>query len=262
MESKTDREILLSVVLITYNEEEKLADCLRSVSFTDEIIIVDSGSTDRTREVAAEFNARFSVRNFDNFASQKNAAIEKASGRWVLLLDADERLSPELQSEIRSVLGDPNASDAYSMKRRNYLFGGRMRFGANLNDWQLRLLRRGQGHFSGLVHERVKSSTPPRRLKGELIHYSSQTLDEYFVKFPLFSSLDAKVMWAKGEKPALFHFLIKPPLSFLYFYVLRLGFLDGFRGLLYQTLATYYLYVKYRKVLGLYREKGKPHNFS
>lgn len=250
--------LLLTAVLITYNEERKLEDCLRSVPFADEIVIVDSGSTDKTKDIAAAFKARFTVRAFDNFAGQKNAALENAAGEWVLLLDADERLTPELQAEVKAVIADPASLDAYYLKRQNYLFGGRMRFGASMNDWQLRLLRRGKGVFEGLVHERIKPAGGSGRLKGELLHYSYQTLEEYFVKFPLFSGLDAETMWKEGRKPNLLDFLVRPPGNFVYFYFYRLGFLDGFRGLQYQVLAIYYLYTKYLKVLRLYRERGNP----
>lgn len=249
---------LLTAALITYNEEQKLADCLRSVPFADEIVIVDSGSTDKTKDIAVAFNARFILRPFDNFARQKNAALQNASGEWVLLLDADERLTPELQADVKAVIKDPRSLDAYYLRRQHYLFGGRMRFGASMNDWQLRLLRRGKGCFEGLVHERIKTDGATGRLKGELLHYSYQTLGEYFTKFPLFSGLDAEAMWREGKKPNLLHFLVRPPLSFVYFYFYRLGFLDGFRGLQYETLATYYLYTKFVKVLMLYRERGNP----
>ena len=246
----------LSLAIITLNEEKKLGDCLRSAAFVDEIIVVDSGSTDKTKEVAASFNARFVTRPFDNFARQKNTAIEHCAGEWILLLDADERLSPELAAEIQAVIADPRSLGAYYVRRRNFLFGGRMRYGANLNDWQLRLLKRGQGHFEGIVHERVKPDGEAGYLKGDLLHYSYQTLEEYFKKFPLFSDLDAESMWRQGKKPGLAHFLARPPLNFCYFYFYRLGFLDGFRGLLYEALAANYLYTKYRKVLKLYRERG------
>ena len=250
------KRILLSVAIITLNEERKLSECLASVPFADEIVIVDSGSSDGTEVIARSFNADFSVRSFDNFSNQKNAALDRTGGEWVLFLDADERLTPELQEEIKSIITNPSPHFTYYLKRRNFLFGGRMRFGASLNDWQLRLVRRGHGQFHGLVHERVQSPNPPGRLRGELIHTTYQTTGEYFLKFNLFTSLDAENMWKQGKKPTLAHFLFKPTADFFYFYFFRLGILDGFRGFLYQCLAVKYLYVKYIKTLALYRQRG------
>ena len=237
---------MLSVAVITYNEERRLADCLRSVPFADEIVVLDSGSTDRTRHIAAELNARVSVRNFDNFAAQKNAAIEMTRGNWVLLLDADERVSPALAAEIRGLLSKPASFDAYYLNRLNVLFGRKMRFGANAADRQLRLMRRDYGRFEGLVHERITPRARAGRLKGELMHVSTRTVGEYFVKFALFSSLEAELAVRRGT-PAGRHLLTRPFLRFVYFYVFKLGFLDGFQGFVFHVLGAYYEFVRRAK---------------
>ncbi len=222
-----------------------LADCLRSAAFAGEIIVVDSGSADRTREIADAHGARVSTRTFDNFANQKNAAIDLATRDWILLLDADERVTPELEASIRAVIADPASPDGFFVRRENHLFGGRLRFGANAHDEQLRLVRRSKGRFEGLVHERVRTAGAPGRLAGTLIHYSSQTVAEYREKLPLFSSLDAEQAWKRGERPTFFRSYLKAPAAFVYYYFFKLGFLDGFRGLTYQILATNYLFEKF-----------------
>lgn len=238
---------MLSVAVITYNEERRLADCLRSASFADEIVVLDSGSSDRTREIATEFNARVSVRKFDNFAAQKNAAIEMTRGDWVLLLDADERLSPELAEQVRGAFVGPDVLGAYYLNRRNILFGKKMRFGANANDWQLRLMRRDYGRFQGIVHERILPTGLVGRLSGELTHISYQTIREYFLKFPLFSSLDAEWTSKQQPPPGLYHLLLRPFLIFIYYYIFRLGFLDGRQGFVYHVLGAYYEFIRRAK---------------
>lgn len=247
----------LSLSVITLNEEGKLVDCLRSAPFADEIVVVDSGSIDRTREIAKESGAKVFVRPFSNFADQKNFSIEQTSGDWVLLLDADERLSPDLQSEIRALLALPDPLDGYYLRRHNYLFGGRMRFGANASDRQLRLIRRGKGRFEGIVHERIFLNGRAGHLKSPLLHFSYQTLGEYSAKFRLFCSLDAERMWREGKRPTVYHLWVKPLLHFVYFYIFKLGILDGCRGLLYQVLSTRYLYSKYWRARRLCRQKGR-----
>jgi glycosyltransferase involved in cell wall biosynthesis len=246
----------LSVVVITLNEEKKLGGCLDSAAFADEIIVLDSGSTDRTRDIAAAHGARVAVRPFDDFSSQKNAAIDMAAGEWVLLLDADERLTPALADAVRAVAADPSALDGYYVTRLNHLFGGPMRFGANSGDKQLRLVRKGKGRFEGIVHERVRVDGRTGELSGILEHRSYQTFPEYFAKFPLFCGLDAEKMWREGKRPTFFQSYLKPPLTFIYFYFFKLGLLDGLRGLVYQALSTYYLYSKYARVKQFFRDRG------
>jgi len=246
----------LSLVIITLNEEAMLAECLRSASFAGETVVVDSGSTDRTREIAVAHGATVSTRTFDNFANQKNAAIDLASGDWLLLLDADERVTPELEASIRTAIVDPASPDGFYIRRDNYLFGGRLRFGANANDKQLRLIRGGKGRFEGLVHERLGVSGSTGDLKGALTHYSSESVAEYRKKLPLFCSLDAEQAWKRGERPTFFRSYLKPFAAFVYYYFFKLGFLDGSRGLLYQLLAANYLFSKYARLRRLYRDRG------
>ncbi len=242
----------LSLAVITLNEEKKLADCLNSVPFAHEKIVVDSGSKDRTCDIAASLGAKVLVRSFDDFSSQKNYAISKTTGEWVLLLDADEKLSEGLGREVLAVTADPSSKDGYYLKRHNILFGGPMRFGSNADDWQLRLIRRQKGVFEGNVHERIVLNGQAGRLKHPLLHTSYQTLSEYQSKFPQFCSMDAERMYREGKRPHVYHLFLKPLAHFAYFYIVKLGFLDGARGLLYHVLSVRYLYVKYWKARRLF----------
>ena len=236
----------LSAAIITYNEEKKLEECLRSISFVDEIVIVDSGSTDGTRAIAERFKARFSTRPFDNFAAQKNEAIRQTRGEWILLIDADERITPELAREIQSILAAADAKNSYELRRLNFFLGRPLRYGAALNDWQLRLIRRGEGLFEGLVHERVRVQSGCGRLKSWMHHHSTQTMEEYFKRFSLYTRLEGEVLGRRG-KPRGIEMAVRPLIQFIYFYFFRLGFLDGFTGFQYQILSSFYTFVKYLK---------------
>lgn len=245
----------LSAVLITLNEEKKLPDCLESLSFVDEITIVDSGSTDRTKEAALKYGARFSSRVFDNFSAQKNHALKQATGDWLLLIDADERISPALKQEILRTIEDPQAREGYFLRRVNYVFGAHLRFGASLGDRQLRLIRRGKGEFSRLVHERIELKGQTGILNEPLIHYTSQNMEEYLKRFHLYTTLEAKEIFRSGRKPTWYHWAIKPLVQFVYFYFFRLGFLDGVQGFQYQLHASFYTYAKYTVACDLFRNK-------
>jgi glycosyltransferase involved in cell wall biosynthesis len=247
----------LSAVLITRNEEKKLEECLRSVSFADEIIIVDSGSSDSTPQIAARFGAHFSFKNFENFAAQKNAAIQKASGEWVLSIDADERLSSELAAEIQQVL-KTSEHNGYWVRRENFIFGRHMRYGAQRDDLQLRLFRRDKAEFQGTVHERVELQGTCGQLTHSMQHHSTENLADYFRRFPLYTELEAQKIYSKGIKPSAVHILLKPIAEFIYFYFLRLGFLDGLAGLQYQILSSFYTSVKYMKALEFSKKAPQP----
>ncbi len=249
----------LSVALITWNEETRIADCLKSVEFADEIVVVDSFSTDRTKELAEQSGARCYLRPFDNFSAQKNFAIEQTTGDWILLIDADERVSPALQSEIAQTIHQAEALEGYYLRRENYIFSGRMRYSASLQDRQLRLIKKNKGRFEGLIHERVRVDGAVGTLTHPLLHYSSQTLEDYFKRFNLYTSLEARQIFKRGIKPNAWHFFLKPAFQFFYFYIFRLGFLDGLRGLQYQLLSSFYTFVKYAKADELFR---KPSSFS
>ena len=251
-----DKQIKLSTVIITYNEEQKLAECLNSISFSDEVIVVDSLSTDKTKEIAERARARFYTRPFDDFSSQKNYAMNQAKGEWILSIDADERVTEALALEIKKAIQLKNQYVGYYLTRQNFIFGGRMRYGASLTDFQLRLIQKGKGEFHGLVHERIAPQGAVATLKEPLLHVTYQSLDEYFAKFNHFSSLDAMELERQHKKSTWLGALVKPIVHFIYFYFFKLGFLDGRRGLMYQILSSLYVFVRDVKAMEYSKSRG------
>lgn len=250
----------LSVAIITRNEEFNLDRTLGSVSWADEIVIVDSGSGDGTENVARKFHARFFSEAWKGFAGQKNSAIEKCSSEWILSLDADEALSDTLAREIWDLLHDRPSFDAYLMPRRNLFLGRWIRHGGFYPDSKLRLFRKGSAEFEDRpVHETVHFCGKLGRLRGDLVHYAYPTLTTYIEHMERYSTLGAGLAAAsgktgKGLSSFAAHILINPLATFVYNYVLRLGFLDGREGLLLHLYHSVYISWKYAKAW----ERARP----
>lgn len=243
----------LSVVLITLNEESGLRACLNSLPELSEIIILDSGSQDQTLEIAKAFNARIYSRPFDDFASQKNAAIEKASGHWILSLDADEILSESLAEKIKEISESDEVSECgFTIERRLVFLGRRMRFGKS-RDFPLRFFKRGTGSFKHKIHEILQVDGKIGRLKGMMDHYSYRDLSDYFSRFNRYTSQVALNHYRQGKRGSkgLF-FLLRPFIEFLNRYILRLGFLDGYPGYCYALVSSLYAFIKYAKLIELH----------
>jgi len=247
----------LSVVIITSNEEANLARTLASVTWADEIIVVDSGSTDRTREVAESFHARFFVESWKGFAAQKNSALERATGDWVLSLDADEEVEPALADEIRTLLAANPSVAGFWIPRKNFFLGRWIKRGGFYPDPKLRLFRRGSGAFEErLVHEDARIDGATASLRGHLLHHAYLTLEDYLEHMNRYSSLGAQM--AAEKRPRGFSFIdivVRPKLTFFYSYVLRLGFLDGREGLLLHLYHATYVSWKYAKAWEMSRKR-------
>lgn len=238
----------VSVAIITKNEERNLGRCLRSVAWAEQIIVVDSGSTDRTREVAARHRADVHVRPWPGFVEQWNFALSRASQPWVLVLAADEWLSESSAAELREVLTDPRA-DAYELRRRTALHGGFVKRAWG-PDWQLRLFRNGRGRFEGgLVHESVRLDPGSRveRLRGELLHLTYRSVRGYIDRMNRYTDLAAATMRDEGRRFSVVAILVRPWAAFVKHYVLRRGFLDGMRGLVVSVGAASYVFFKLAK---------------
>jgi glycosyltransferase involved in cell wall biosynthesis len=247
----------LSVVIITLNEEANLARALASVAWADEIVVVDSGSTDRTREVAESFRAKFYAESWKGFAAQKNSALAKASGEWILSLDADEEVEPALGDEIRTVLGSSPSVAGFWIPRKNFFLGRWIRHGGYYPDRKLRLFRRGTAAFEDrLVHEDVRLNGASSSLKNNLLHHAYPTLNDYLEHMNRYSSLGAEMAVAKHPRGFSFvDIVVRPKLTFFYNYFLRLGFLDGQEGLLLHLYHAGYVSWKYAKAWELDRKK-------
>jgi glycosyltransferase involved in cell wall biosynthesis len=254
--------VTLSIVLITQNEEKNLGGTLASlmpllVDGCSEIIIVDSGSTDRTLEIAGYYGAKIFPETWKGFAEQKNSAMEKASCDWVLQLDADEALEPELAAEIKTVLTSATGLQGLWMPRKNFFMGRWIRHGGFYPDPKLRLIRRGAGRFEEYgAHPTIKIAGPTAELKHSLIHNAYPTLRGYIDHMNSYSSLGAQVAMQNGKRRfSLVDIAVRPWLTFVYNYILRLGFLDGREGLLLHLYHSVYVSWKYAKAWELARAK-------
>jgi glycosyltransferase involved in cell wall biosynthesis len=255
---------LLSVAIVTFNEEANLARTLAGVRWADQIVMVDSGSTDRTVEIARQFNATVLERPWPGFAEQKNFAIEQCTGDWILSLDADEELSSELQQEIRQILSSTPSVDAFYLKRRNLFLGRWMRHGGFYPDAKLRLFRRNPSQHAAFeprpVHETIQFHGPTATLQSDLIHHAYPTLESYIEHMDRYSSLGAQLLVDQGRTSSgilafLAHVLFIPVLTFKWNYVFRLGFLDGREGLLQHLYHAGYTSWKYAKAWDLDRKR-------
>ncbi|HYA94856.1 MAG TPA: glycosyltransferase family 2 protein [Terriglobales bacterium] len=236
----------LSVVIITFNEEANLGRLLESTRPADEHIVLDCGSTDRTLEIARSFGARTFTENWKGYAAQKNSAIDKTTGDWVLSLDADEAAEPELMEEIRHVLDHNPPVDGYYMPRKNYFLGRWIRHGGFYPDRKLRLFRRGRGRFGErAVHEVVQVDGPAGTLNHALVHNAYPTLEGYIEHMNRYSSLGAEMKGNRGF--SVLNIVINPLVTFVYNYFFRLGLLDGREGLLLNLYHSVYVSWKYAK---------------
>jgi glycosyltransferase involved in cell wall biosynthesis len=249
----------LSVAIITKNEEANLARTLASVQFADEIVVLDSASTDRTVEIARSFNAKVFDEPWKGFAGSKNSAIAKCTGTWILSLDADEELSPKLQHQIRMLLPTNPPVDAYYIRRRNLFLGRWVKHGGFYPDPKLRLFRRAAANFttppqfeSRPVHETIAFDGNASTLDYDPIHHAYPTLENFIEHMDRYSTLGCQLLVASGKVsrswPAfIFNVFMIPRLTFLWNYVFRLGFLDGREGLLLHMYHATYTSWKYAK---------------
>jgi glycosyltransferase involved in cell wall biosynthesis len=252
----------LSVAIVAMDEEANIGRILDSVRWADEIVLVDSGSKDRTCEIAREHGARVVVEPWRGYVAQKQYAIDLCTREWVLLIDADEEVSPGLAEEIRAAIADPNAVSGYWLPRKNLFLGRWIRHGGFYPDPKLRLFRRGQGFVTGHdPHDRCEL-TPEvpqqtRQFKNALIHYTYPNLTLYLGHMNRYSSLGAQLAFAKGHRRFSFsNIVLRPLATFAYNYFIRLGFLDGREGLLLHQYHAVYVSWKYSKAWELGRKKS------
>ena len=250
----------LSVIIITLNEADNIAECLQSVAFADEIIVVDSGSTDGTREIAEAAGAKvFLTDDWPGFGPQKNRALAHAGCDWVLSIDADERVTPELAAEIQAIVHenahldtDLSKAKAYRIARLSY-FGGRwIRHSGWWPDHVLRLFKRGTARFKDVaVHESVITDQPVATLKQHFLHYPYASLEHYIAKINHYSSEAAAMMHARGKRTSVWGAAGHASWTFIRIYVLRKGFLDGRQGFILAAMGAAGSFFRYTKLLFL-----------
>lgn len=248
----------LSACIITFNEADRIEACLRSVGFCDEIIVVDSHSTDATRARASALGARVIERDWPGYRTQKQFAVDAARHDWVLCVDADERVSAELRAEIEALRRAGFAGHAgWSVPRVTDYLGRFLRHGNAYPDRLVRLFDRRRGGWTGYeIHENTRIEGRAGRLRGHLEHYSYRSLGDHQARMQRYADLMAQAMFERGRRCGLTPVLVNPQWRFVRGYLLRAGFLDGWRGLVFALVESNYVR---RKYLGLYiRSRGLP----
>ena len=247
----------LSVIVITKNEQDNVRECLESVRWADEIIVVDSGSTDKTLKYARKFTRKIYKTEWDGFGATKRFALSKAKGEWVLSLDADERVTPELAREIQLVVKQNTAAYAgYSMPRKAFFLGKWIKHCGWYPGRLVRLFRRKSGSFTlSQVHESIQIKGSIGELKSDLLHFTDPNLEHYFQKFNRYTSLAAEDLVRSGEGFSFDKMLIRPVWAFLRMYFFQRGFLDGVEGFMLCVLSSCYVFTKYAKLRELGRIK-------
>ena len=238
----------LAAIVITYNEEKHISDCLDSLAFADELLVFDSFSTDKTVEIAREKGAQVLQRPFDHFAGQRNAALEAIQGiaDWVLFVDADERVTPELAAEIRAVI-ESAIYVGYRIPRHNYLFGKSTEGAGWYPDYQTRLLKVGKAHYDPerKVHELVILDGDEGTLKEHLIHYNYATVAQFIAKQRKYVAYDAQILLEQGIRPKLYTYLLQPLRHFWWRFVTLKGYRDGWHGFRLSAMMAWYEFRKY-----------------
>ena len=243
----------VSVTVITRNEAANIAAALESVRWADEIIVVDSESTDSTVEIAQRFTGRVIVRPWPGYVAQKNFAAEQAAHDWILSLDADERVSPELATEIRALLEAGPQASGYRIPRVTFHFGRWIRTTDWYPDYQLRLYHRRRGRWTGrYVHESVSVDGSVSRLRGELQHHAYRDIAHHLQTMDRYTTLAARQMFEDGRRASWIDILVTPRLTFVRNYILRGGFRDGMAGLVISAMNAYYVGLKFSKLWELW----------
>ena len=246
----------ISAVLIAQNEAEHIGAAVRSVAWADEVLVVDGGSGDDTVSLATEAGARVVNRPFDGFVQQKQFAVSQATHSWIFSLDADERCSEELASEIQTLRDDGFSHVGFRVPRLTYYLGQPIRTTDWYPDRQLRLFHRERGQWSGrLVHESVRVDGPTAALRGEILHHPYDSLRDHLAKLNRYTSLAAEQMWDEGRRASLLHCLGLPPIVFAKNYLLKRGLMSGGLGLVVSSMNALYVFLKYLKLWELGRAR-------
>ncbi len=244
----------LSAIVLTQNEERNIVDCLRTLSWADEVLVLDSGSEDATVALAQKMGARVETRPFDNYPRERNAALELARGEWVFFVDADERATEELADEVRKAIEKGDA-DGFWVPRHNYIFGRLIRHAGWYPDYQLRLFRRGKGRHdeSREVHELVILDGPEGYLENPFIHYNYENVSQFIERQNRYTGMEAAYLFRGGARAKVRNFLLQPCREFRRRYITLEGHKDGWHGLLLSLLMAYYEGVKYAKLWRIQR---------
>ena len=244
----------ISAIIITKNEEASIGKCLDSISWVDEIIVLDSGSTDKTVKISKSYGAKVYTQSWKGFGFQKNKALNLATKKWILSIDADERVTDNLRDYILSL--NDNDNYAYSIKRNSYYCGRCLNYGGWGSDYVIRLFRKSTAKFSNeLVHESVISRDPTKKVHQHLLHFTYYNYEEVIKKINVYSSAAALALYSRKIQSSFFKSLVHSLWSFFKTYFFKLGFLDGKFGLILAISNAQYTYYKYLKLSLLYQNK-------
>ena len=250
VEGKLYSPVTVSAIIVCFNEEDRIQDCLESVRWCDEIVVVDSYSTDRTPEICRRYTDRFIQREWQGYRDQKAYAHAQASKDWVLLVDSDERVTAELKEEVVSALATEDGEYAgYAVPRLVYYLDRWWRRGGWYPDYDVRLFRRDRASWGGSdPHEKILVNGPVRRLRHPLHHYSYRSIDDHVQRINRFTSISSKELRKEGGCWRLSDALLRPPVRFFRSYVLKRGFMEGFAGFYIAVTAAVYVFLKYAKL--------------
>jgi glycosyltransferase involved in cell wall biosynthesis len=250
----------LSVGIITFNEEKRIGRTLEAIKdIADEVVVVDSGSTDGTEEICRKYGAKFYPESWKGYGLQKNSVIDKCTKDWILLIDADEVVSESLKERILQIV-KANEKAVYEINFTSVCFGKKIKHGGWSGSYRIRLFSKESGKYNdNMVHEEFITNFDIKKLKEDIHHYSYEDLADYLSKFNRYTSEGAKEYYKRGKKAGVFGIAFNPIFKFIRMYFFRLGFLDGLEGLLLAVLSANYTMVKYYKLLELNR-KGKNGN--
>ena len=241
-------KLKISAIIITKDEEHSIRECLQSISWVDEIIVVDSESKDQTLKICKEFRAKIFTKSWQGFGPQKNEAIKHAKYKWILSIDADEIITPELKKEIIAITKSNNPSEAYSICRRSFYCGRLIKFSGWQSDFVVRFFQKKFCKFSDdLVHEKVLVNGVTLKTKSYMIHNAFENFEEVIKKINVYSSLSASMFYKKNRKSSLKKAILHAFWSFIKTYIIKLGFLDGKYGFMLSISnaeGTYYRYIK------------------
>ncbi len=250
-----NHDVKVSVAIITKNEEIRLPDCLKSVSFADDIVVVDSGSTDKTVGIAEDFGCRVFVEEWKGYGEQKNSAVRKCKNEWVIALDADERVPPETRDLIIQILQKPDAS-AYSFKMKHFIGNRWLKHGGNWPDWHIRLINKHRGAFHGQIHEEWKTDGTLKKIDACIEHYGFSDYSEMLQTMNEYSLIAAKQLFISGKRANVLTPAIHGLAMFFKIFILKKGVLCGLDGVVLSIVKAGGSFFKYAKLLELQRKES------
>lgn len=244
----------ITAIIPTLNEEIHIEAAIKSVDFADEIIIIDSYSKDNTVTLAEKYNVKIIKRKFDDFSSQKNFAINKALHPWIYILDADERVTPEVRKEILEAVENPKNFVGFYVRRSFFFAGKKIRYSGWQRDKVVRLFLKEKCKYQGIVHETIKADGELGFFKGKIEHYGYKNYNHFISKIHQYGELKAQELHTRGKKVNLFHLLVKPVFRVFSHFILKRGFLDGYTGLILSITQGYAVLTRYIKLWLLNRK--------